>query len=304
MLKYTHSRILAFIGVSMVILFCFVPFLLVFCPTYYDWSPMTVTFSLIVLSVEVCFIFMSYFYAVFSEPGYFRREIGSILTQFEEKEIKEESDRTKIEITKNRKRIFEIKKSNTNPDSNAEEVTRIEKEINGLYMDQIQKATYCFLCNHVKPIRCHHCKVCNRCVLRMDHHCPWTGNCVGSHNMKFFIQFLFYASFALLTHFPFQAVFVLFADLEIDRFIKTVILFNSFSSVCVGLPIAYLLYYQIQNARVNITTVEDNIKGLADSKPFNKGIKGNVLEIIGQHYSFADIILPTRVNFESQSQLI
>jgi hypothetical protein len=58
---------------------------------------------------------------------------------------------------------------------------------------------FCFSCKALKPDRCHHCSVCRKCVLKMDHHCPWVGNCVGWHNYKFFILFLFWGIVYLST---------------------------------------------------------------------------------------------------------
>uniref|UniRef100_A0A7E4ZT74 Palmitoyltransferase n=1 Tax=Panagrellus redivivus TaxID=6233 RepID=A0A7E4ZT74_PANRE len=54
---------------------------------------------------------------------------------------------------------------------------------------------YCIPCKIFKPPRAHHCRQCQRCIPRMDHHCPVIATCVHSHNHKFFLNFLFWASF-------------------------------------------------------------------------------------------------------------
>ncbi|ELP85028.1 zinc finger protein DHHC domain containing protein, putative [Entamoeba invadens IP1] len=56
---------------------------------------------------------------------------------------------------------------------------------------------WCPVCNSFRPPRSYHCKKCGCCVEKRDHHCPWVNSCVGKNNMKFFLQFMFYASITL-----------------------------------------------------------------------------------------------------------
>lgn len=49
----------------------------------------------------------------------------------------------------------------------------------------------CSTCNIPKPARSKHCKICDVCVSRLDHHCIWIRGCVGEHNYKYFLMFIF-----------------------------------------------------------------------------------------------------------------
>ncbi|KAL1405134.1 hypothetical protein Q8F55_008757 [Vanrija albida] len=57
----------------------------------------------------------------------------------------------------------------------------------------------CRKCNGPKPARTHHCSVCKRCVLLMDHHCPWINACVGLHNQRHFVLFMFWITLGCWT---------------------------------------------------------------------------------------------------------
>lgn len=52
--------------------------------------------------------------------------------------------------------------------------------------------TACQHCEMFRPPRSHHCRTCRRCIRKMDHHCIWIYNCIGEHNLKCFLLFLFY----------------------------------------------------------------------------------------------------------------
>ena len=79
-------------------------------------------------------------------------------------------------------------------------------------------ASFCTLCQEVKPPRAHHCSSsslpdqrpdsrlgskCKRCVTKMDHHCPWINNCVGWGNYKLFLLACTYCSLLGLVCFIF-----------------------------------------------------------------------------------------------------
>ena len=79
---------------------------------------------------------------------------------------------------------------------------------------------YCIKCSIWRPQRAHHCKTCLRCVLTFDHHCPWIANCVGYHNHKNFLQFLFYASLGDGVAFCCLLVKTFEVDLNVVNYLK------------------------------------------------------------------------------------
>merc|ERR1719174_2745536 len=63
---------------------------------------------------------------------------------------------------------------------------------------QSPRRRICRHCKSFKPPNSVHCTRCHRCIIKIDHHCTWMNNCVAAENLKFFVQFLVYATWGSL----------------------------------------------------------------------------------------------------------
>ncbi|KAH9593366.1 Palmitoyltransferase [Trypanosoma melophagium] len=109
-----------------------------------------------VMAIAEILVFVNFFLAVYTPPGYVEREPWSHTPVF---------------------------RGRAGSNLNTNEVW--QTGLDG-------KMRFCFRCEIYKPDNAHHCRSCRRCVYRMDHHCPWINNCVGRDNLKFFLLFLAY----------------------------------------------------------------------------------------------------------------
>ncbi|GFR72424.1 palmitoyltransferase [Elysia marginata] len=93
-------------------------------------------------------------------------------------------------------------------DGSADKVSKSTSE--GISQDEglPQGWLFCSTCKLYSPPRSHHCTVCNICVLKRDHHCFFSGSCVGYHNQRHFIIFLFYACVASAYGFFMQGAYL------------------------------------------------------------------------------------------------
>jgi palmitoyltransferase len=151
---------------------------------------------------------------------------------------------------------------------------------------------YCEKCLCIKPDRSHHCSVCEDCTLKMDHHCPWVNNCVGFHNYKFFLLFLFYALsycvfIAATTARYFLHIWLLEkeADQELGS-AKYHILFVFFVSILFSLSVSSLFWYHLWLVLHNRSTLEQFRapvfeNNVSDTNGWSLGKLNNVREVFG-----------------------
>ncbi|XP_070208913.1 palmitoyltransferase ZDHHC22-like isoform X2 [Littorina saxatilis] len=70
----------------------------------------------------------------------------------------------------------------------------------------------CYVCEIMRPPRCHHCTICQTCVLKRDHHCFFAGNCVGWRNQRHFFVFVVWA-FISICYAGYNSYYYLFSEL-------------------------------------------------------------------------------------------
>ncbi|KAH7724674.1 SPE-10 protein [Aphelenchoides avenae] len=120
------------------------------------------------------------------------------------------------------------------------------------------RVRYCYICELMKPDRCHHCSCCGTCVPKFDHHCPWINKCVSHSNYKHYVLMLGYGlllvAWSILT--SIEGLVRCFIDNKHD--------YTSFGLIlsCLSFQVPYfvlgfqLLKYHIELMVLNETTCE------------------------------------------------
>uniref|UniRef100_A0A0X3PT62 Palmitoyltransferase n=1 Tax=Schistocephalus solidus TaxID=70667 RepID=A0A0X3PT62_SCHSO len=149
----------------------------------------------------------------------------------------------------------------------------------------------CPQCSIIKPDRCHHCSTCGCCLLKMDHHCPWINNCVGFHNYKYFVVFLFWGTLYCVYIVATSVVYFIdfWGHIQYTPPSRYNFLFVFFVAIMFGLSQLILFCYHIYLLSQNRTTLESfraptfRVIGV-DKSGFNIGCRQNFKEVFGDRW--------------------
>ncbi|KER32878.1 hypothetical protein T265_01164 [Opisthorchis viverrini] len=149
---------------------------------------------------------------------------------------------------------------------------------------------FCDICFLIKPDRTHHCSTCEKCIPKMDHHCPWINNCVGFHNQKYFVLFLFYAIcyclLCSLASFPFVRLLI---QGQLDLSTGGMHAFFLFIIALVfALAVGILLGFQMILVMKNKLTLEFHrppiFRDASRRDSFDLGVKQNMAQVFGNEW--------------------
>ena len=187
-------------------------------------------------------------------------------------------------ISNNHKRIDENNNSSFSRYRCLDNKT-LKAEIQKLKAISYDKNTWCFDCNHVKPLQVHHCRRCGVCIEQLDHHCYVIGRCIGQGNIKDFVRCIIYIA---LTSFliVFNEAFFYFGKIGIKgmnyNVFTLLLLFNS-ATCMFFLSISLLfMYYMTRSYLLGVSGLEGRNKYFIANKTAKHSIKDLINEIISR----------------------
>lgn len=181
----------------------------------------------------------------------------------------------------------------------------ISLRIDGLYLTMLQKPSWCFKCQVIRPPRTTHCPLCERCVVKRDHHCYVSGGCVGVDNFLRFIRVTGYVTIC-----SFIVAFHIFCGYFRSQELRnsSTVIFDYALLINMGLAaiavcgLGLLFIVSVRNAMRNVTGVENRNMYIENKNPFVLAkLKENLQESLGTS-SIHHILFPERMHklFEHQ----
>ena len=164
--------------------------------------------------------------------------------------------------------------------TNVDKYTTLNKEkINSKEIIKLnQKNIICQYCNHVKFNRSSHCRICDKCISYRDHHCLFISNCVGFNNIQYFVNFLFWGSYAII--FDMYAYWT-FKYLQLSKTVKII----SFIDFCGNM---FFLTNIISILLRSILTIYNNRTFLESQRQFHIETKCPIYDFNKKRNSFLE----------------
>lgn len=90
-------------------------------------------------------------------------------------------------------------------------IMMVDTSINGRILPTKLEADwrFCATCESIAPPRSWHCNICDTCIIKRDHHCVFTSCCIGHHNQRYFVAFVFYMFIATMYANYFNLFFII-----------------------------------------------------------------------------------------------
>lgn len=164
--------------------------------------------------------------------------------------------------------------------------------------EESENWTLCTICETTRPPRAWHCDICNICVLKRDHHCTFIAACVGYHNQRYFMFFVFHILCAMLyalyynVQFMYQFLawnnglilikFVLpLVSIIFDQSMETIYIFILLLNVILMGICGAILIFHLENILKGRITPE--IKHSTNLE-YDYGWKLNIIEVFGKRW--------------------